>query len=328
MSAFGIAGRVSFISVRSRVYLYNMNLEKFNINLNGTLSGHQNPVFALAISSVDPNALFTGGNDKGVVEWDLESNSFKRILCKVGSSVYALLSIPGTSLLAIGMRSGQVLVVDTQNQSLKANLKVEHGAVFSIKTIPGKQEMIAIGEEGYAYVWSLENFELLYRFKVSNTTVRVIEVDKNNSTVAFGDKNGEIHLYHAHDFQEFKKRKVHELPVTSLQFDPAGNLLSGGRDAKLYKLDANLDTIQDIVPHMFTVYGISMNIEENLIATVSRDKTLKVWRLEDLALIKNISRDRGYDSHYLSINNMLWDQDRIFTVSDDKTIKLWKVVPE
>lgn len=107
------------------------------------------------------------------------------------------------------MRSGQVLVVDTQDQSLKANLKVEQGAVFSIKTIPGKKEMIAIGEEGYAYVWSLENFELLYRFKVSNTTVRVIEVDKNSETVAFGDKNGEIHLYHAHDFQEFKKRKVH-----------------------------------------------------------------------------------------------------------------------
>src|SRR5690606_8241478 len=89
MSAFGIEVDIPFISVQSRVYLYNMNLEKININLNGTLSGHQNPVFALAISSVDPNILFTGGNDKGVVEWDLQSKSFKRILCKVGSSVYS-----------------------------------------------------------------------------------------------------------------------------------------------------------------------------------------------------------------------------------------------
>ncbi len=328
MSAFGIEADIPFISEQSRVYLYNMNLEKININLNGTLSGHQNPVFALAISSVDPNILFTGGNDKGVVEWDLQSMSFKRILCKVGSSVYSLFPIPGTSLLAIGMRSGQILIVDTESLSLKANLKVEQGAVFSIKTIPGKQELIAIGEEGYAYVWSLESYELLYRFKVSNTTVRVIEVDKKGSSVAFGDKSGEIHLFHADDFREVKKRKVHELPVTSLQFDPFGNLLSGGRDAKLFKLDSNLDTLQEIVPHMFTVYGIALNSEENLLATVSRDKTLKVWRLEDLALIKNVSRDRGYDSHYLSINNMLWDQDRIFTVSDDKTIKLWTVVPE
>jgi WD40 repeat protein len=96
-----------------------MNLENNEINLLGTLTGHQNPIFALAVSSINPDTLYTAGNDKGVVEWDLKSMSFKRLLCKVGSSVYSLLSIPETSLLAIGMRSGQLLVVDTNTQTLK-----------------------------------------------------------------------------------------------------------------------------------------------------------------------------------------------------------------
>lgn len=303
-----------------------MNLENNEINLIGTLIGHQNPIFALAVSSINPDALFTAGNDKGVVEWDLKSMSFKRLLCKVGSSVYSLLSIPETSLLAIGMRSGQLLVVDTDTQTLKANLKTESGAIFSIKTIHAKKELIAIGEEGMAYVWSLENFELLYRFKVSGTTVRVIEVQQSGSVVAFGDKNGEVHLFNSEDFQEIQRKKIHEMPVTSLQFEPSGNLFSGGRDAKLYKLNPNLDVVQEIVPHMFTVYGIELNKEKNLIATVSRDKTLKIWNLDDLKLIKNISRDRGYDSHYLSINAFLWDADRIITVSDDKSVKIWQEV--
>jgi len=302
-----------------------MNLDKNDINLVGTLTGHQNPVFALAISSINPNQLFTGGNDKGVVEWDLESMSFKRILCKVGSSVYTLLAIPESSLLAIGTRSGQIMIVDTEDQSLKANLKTESAAVFSIKTIPGKNELIAIGEEGVAYVWSLENFELLYRFKVSETTVRVIEVQDTGDFVAFGDKNGEVHLFNSGDFQEIQRKKIHELPVTSLQFDQNANLLSGGRDAKLFKLNSELEVIQEIVPHMFTVYGIELNKEKDLFATVSRDKTLKVWRSDNLKLVKNISRDRGFDSHYLSINALIWNNDRIITVSDDKTIKIWKV---
>lgn len=303
-----------------------MNLENNEINLLGTLTGHQNPIFALAVSSINPDTLYTAGNDKGVVEWDLKSMSFKRLLCKVGSSVYSLLSIPETSLLTIGMRSGQLLVVDTDTQTLKANLKTEIGAIFSIKTIHAKKELIAIGEEGMAYVWSLENFELLYRFKVSETTVRVIEVQQSGSVVAFGDKNGEVHLFNSEDFQEIQRKKIHEMPVTSLQFEPSGNLFSGGRDAKLYKLNPNLDVVQEIVPHMFTVYGIELNKEKNLIATVSRDKTLKIWNLDDLKLIKNISRDRGYDSHYLSINAFLWDADRIITVSDDKSVKIWQEV--
>lgn len=301
-----------------------MSNENKDIELLGTLTGHQNPIYTLAVSATDPNTLFTGGNDKGVVEWDLESMSFRRILCKVGSSVYSLYSIPESNYLAIGLRSGQLMIVDTINQSLVASLKTEQGAIFSIKTIPEKKELIAIGEEGYAYVWSLESFELLYRFKISETTVRVIEVSNRGGLIAFGDKNGFIYLYHAGDFQEITRKKIHELPVTSIQFDLNDRLFTGGRDAKLFQLDLNLEIQKEIIPHMFTVYGIALNPEKRLLATVSRDKSLKIWRLEDLGLIKNISRDRGYDSHYLSINSFIWANHRLITVSDDKSVKVWK----
>ncbi len=303
-----------------------MNADTIEVSLEASLTGHQNPIFTLALSKTRENILFTGGNDKGVVEWDLETMSFRRILCKVNSSVYSLLTIEDTSLLAIGMRSGQIMIVDADSQSLKANLQVEKGAVFSIKTIPEKKELIAIGEEGVAYVWSLETYELLYRFKVADTTVRVIAVQPSSKTLAFGDKNGEIHLFSAKDFQEIEHQKIHELPVTSLVFENDDYLLSGGRDAKLYKLNANnLTKIQELVPHMFTVYSLENNTEYNLIASVSRDKTLKIWRTEDLSLVKNISRDKGYDSHYLSINAMIWNKNRIITVSDDKTVKIWRL---
>src|SRR5690606_39003174 len=117
-----------------------------------TLTGHQNPIFALA-HDAQRNCLYTGGNDKGVVEWDLSTFSFKRVLCKVGASVYSLLRIPDSPWLAIGLRSGEVLIVDVNEQSLRARLRVQSGAVFSIQYIAAKKELIAIGEEGTAYVW-------------------------------------------------------------------------------------------------------------------------------------------------------------------------------
>jgi len=294
------------------------------ITLVSTLTGHQNPIFTLA-QPEHTNLLYTAGNDKGVVEWDLSTMSFKRILCQVSASVYTLLAIPDTTLLAIGMRSGQIMIVDRETQSLRANLSTENGAVFSLQIIPSKGELIAIGEEGVAYVWDLARFELLYRFKISDTTVRVIAIDPNGEFLAFGDKQGVIYSYSLADFELVSKQKIHDLAVTSLLFQQ-GYLFSGARDAKLMKLKpANLSIEKSITAHMFTVYGIDQSFSDDLLATVSRDKTMKIWRADDLALVKNIGRDRGFDSHNLSINAFLWKDEYLYTVSDDKTIKVWKI---
>ncbi|MGO1519904.1 MAG: WD40 repeat domain-containing protein [Sphingobacterium sp.] len=301
-----------------------MNSKQIDVTLAATLTGHQNPIFALALD-FQGTTLFTGGNDKGVVEWDLTSFSFKRILCKVDASIYSLLRIPDSPWLAVGLRSGEVLIVDIHEQSLKARLHTQSGAVFSIQYIPGKKELIAIGEEGTAYVWTVDGFQQLYRFKVSETTVRVIAISEDANQLAFGDKNGQVYLYSASDFQLIQKQTIHSMPVTSLLFN-RGSLLSGGRDAKLFRLHARtLHVEHELVPHMFTVYGLAPGKSGELIASASRDKTLKIWDHADLRLVKNISRDRGYDSHLLSINNLLWRGDYIFTVSDDKTIRVWRV---
>ena len=38
------------------------------------LTGHGNPIFTLELSQ-KPGILFTGGNDKGLVEWSLKNNA-------------------------------------------------------------------------------------------------------------------------------------------------------------------------------------------------------------------------------------------------------------
>ncbi|MCL7989372.1 WD40 repeat domain-containing protein [Sphingobacterium sp. lm-10] len=294
-----------------------------DVSLLHTLSGHQNPIFTLAIGA--SNTLFSGGNDKGVVEWDLHTMQFRRILCAVTHSVYALHHIPNTDLLAIGLRSGEVMIVDYVQQKLVAKMKTESGAVFALQAIPEKSELIAIGEEGVAYVYDTIHFKLLYRFRVSKDTVRTIALDSVASTVYFGDKAGAIYQYSLADYEPMQQALVHTMPVTSLCL-VGKQLLSGGRDAKLYQIATPDFAVQhEITPHMFTVYGIVSNADQSQIATASRDKTWKIWDPKTLTLLKNISVDRGYDSHKLSINTILWHEQRVYTAGDDKTIKVWDV---
>lgn len=296
-----------------------------DISLSKTLVGHQNPIFALS-PGLDEKTIYTGGNDKGVVEWDLESGSFKRILCAVPASVYVFELLAEAGILIIGMRNGEVWFVDIAEQKLLQKVQTEKGAVFALAVLPEKRELIATGEEGMAYVWSLDSYELLYRFRVSDTTVRVIELYKNTTQVAFGDKNGFVHLYDTTDFREISKQHIHSLPVTALARTEL-SLLSGGRDAKMVRLaPQDLSVQQSLTPHMFTVYAILPHPVLPIIATVSRDKSIKIWEEPSLALLKNVSIERGYDAHRLSINTAIWVGQQLITAGDDKLIKVWQVV--
>ncbi len=296
-----------------------------DIVLQDTLTGHQNPIYILESDEVN-GILYSAGNDKGVVEWDWNTLKFRRILCAVQSSVYALHVIPNTDFLAVGMRSGEIYIVDTIQQTLRAKLKVDSGAVFSVKSLPGKQELIAVGEEGKAYIWSLANFELLYTFKIADTTVRVIAIDEDAQFLAFGDKNGYVHISNTEDYHPVAVKQIHEKAITSLCF-MQGSLFSGARDAKMYKLSyPGLEVQAGITPHMFTVYGILDLNNSSCFSTVSRDKTIKIWN-QDLKLQKNISRDKGIDSHFLSINSQAYHHQLglLATAGDDKMIKIWRL---
>jgi len=299
-------------------------MHSITVSLSKTLSGHRNPIFAVE-KGPDMDTVFTAGNDKGIVEWDLPTGKFRRVLCAVPASVYAmhLLSVSGS--LAVAMRNGEVWIVDTENGHLQQKLSVESGAVFAVRAIPGKQELIAVGEEGFAYVWHLRNFELLYRFRVSDTAVRTVETDNGQRLLAFGDKQGAVHLHAMDDFREIRRKPVHKLPVTALLAAENG-LYSGGRDAQLYRLDkADLSVLDSITPHMFTLYGILQHPEKPVLITVSRDKSIKFWDRDSLRLLKNVSAEKGFDAHRLSINAacLHGTPPQLITVSDDKLVKVW-----
>lgn len=293
------------------------------ISLHGTLAGHQNPIYTLEVDT-DNHILYSAGNDKGIVEWDLTEMKFKRILCAVPASVYCLKIIPGTDWIVAGMRNGELFVIQRTETELVAKLKVEKGAIFDVQFLASKNEIIAIGEEGKAYVWCLDTFQLLYTFQVSKDRVRTMAVSTDEKLIAFGDKEGWVYIYDAHSFHPITVEKIHEMAIASMLFDD-DHLYTGGRDARMYKLElTSLKKQNELTPHFFTVYGIT-GLSDGLI-TVSRDKTIKVWD-KDFRLLKNISRDKGVDSHHLSINSMAYDGELklLCTAGDDKLIKVWLV---
>ncbi|RYY32540.1 MAG: WD40 repeat domain-containing protein, partial [Sphingobacteriaceae bacterium] len=73
------------------------------------LTGHSNPIFTAELSQ-KPGILFTGGNDKGVVEWSLETMEFIKVMFPVPASVYAIHCPEGFPYMFAGLRTGDVVV--------------------------------------------------------------------------------------------------------------------------------------------------------------------------------------------------------------------------
>jgi hypothetical protein len=90
-----------------------------NIRNIATLSGHQNPIFTVE-NSQKAGILFTGGNDKGVVEWHVKKPGFIKVLFPVKTSVYSLHCPISEPILLAAERSGQVDVFNFEEQKIVA----------------------------------------------------------------------------------------------------------------------------------------------------------------------------------------------------------------
>jgi centriolar protein POC1 len=290
------------------------------------LTGHSNPIFTLELSQ-KPGILFTGGNDKGLVEWSLENNSFIKVMFPVPTSIYAIHCPTGYPLMFAGLRSGEVLVFNFIEQKITHRLRHHVKPIFDIKSSVKKDELLIASEDGTVSVWNLNTLELVHTIAVSNDTVRCITINPEENRVAFGCRDNRIVVYDLNDYSPIKALIGHTMAVFSLQYSPNGEyLVSGSRDAQVKIWDnKTYGLIHNIPAHLFAVNHIAFHQTLPYFATASMDKSIKIWDAAEFKLRKIISREKGYDSHVLSINKLAWNANQLLSVSDDKKVICWDI---
>jgi centriolar protein POC1 len=303
-----------------------MNQQMITVQKAAELTGHSNPIFALTLSQ-KPDILFTGGNDKGVVEWSLKTNSFIKVMFPVIASIYAVHCPENYPLMMTGLRNGEVLVFDFVKQQLLPGLRHHRKPVFDIKSINSKKELLVASEDGTVSIWNLDTLQLVHTLKVSADTIRCISVSPDEKQVAFGCRDNDIKIYDLEDYTLIGTLKGHSMAVFSLQYSPDGSyLVSGSRDAQVKIWNtATFELIQNIPAHLFAVNHIAFHPTEPYFATASMDKTIKLWGSDDFKLYKVIGREKGYESHRLSINKLAWHNGQLLSCSDDKLVIIWDI---
>lgn len=292
--------------------------------LHTTLTGHRNPIYALA-ESAKPGILFSAGNDKGIVEWSLNKMEFIMVKWPINSSAYCLCSYE--HLLFAGERSGKITCFNFIEQKLVWNEIIHQKPIFDIKILKKKNELLVCSEDGSISIWSLSNFKEIKRIPLSNQTIRKIGVHPEENIIALACKDNRIIIVNTNDYSIINSFEAHLPSTTSISFHPNGDyLISGGRDAQLKVWDTkDYQLIKQIPAHMNSIYKIAFHPTMPIFATASQDKSIKIWDAENFKLFKILSFEKLGVGHKHSVNDLIWTRDghQLISTGDDCQIHIW-----
>jgi len=107
-----------------------------------------------------------------------------------------------------------------------------------------------------------------------------------------------------------------------------GRLLSGSRDARLKIWDTRSGYAlgQEVVAHLYAINHLDLSPDGKHFVTCSMDRSVKVWELDEVRLLKVIDRAR-HAGHGTSVNRVLWTSfhEQLLSASDDRTISVWNI---
>ena len=299
------------------------------IKVKNTLNfrGHRGSIYGLT-PGIDKEIFYTAGGDGWIVEWNLANPDNGKLVAKTDSQLFSMHCLAQQETFIAGNMNGGLHWINPKNPSVNKDILVHKKGVFGF--LETNNQLFSIGGDGFLIKWDTNSRRPLESLQVSHAPLRSITYDALRQQVAIGSSDQGIYWVDVQNMTVNDSiNEAHDNSVFALGFSRDGSqLFSGGRDAQLIsRLAISPFTIQKKLPaHWFTINAIAVHPRLPLLATGSRDKTIKFWSIPDLDLLKVIQRPKD-PGHSNSVNRLLWmhDGEILLSAGDDKLVKAWEM---
>ncbi len=291
--------------------------------------GHSGAVYALS-KGFSEEQFFSVGGDGSLVEWTLSSDTGKMV-AMFNEPVFSICVDENHSTIYCGTQVGNLYKISYSKEEKPQSLIIHRGAIFEIKIF--EDNIYTIGSDGMLAEINRADFKFQIAWKISYSGLRTFELDSMNRCYYIAGQNGLIFKF---DLQSKASGLVYSIESQKTIFTIALDVSSytlyiGGMDALLRALDIRncKELAEPIKAHWFTINSIKIIEPHALIATSSRDKSIRLWEMETLKLIKEISISK-YNGNERSVNNLLWmeSSNLLISASDSKLVKSWKIIED
>jgi WD40 repeat protein len=287
-------------------------MPKLRFSKQNAFLGHQQSVYCL--SSDSQSGFFSAGSEGKMVHWPSIHSSDGFLFAQISEAVFSLKAV-SPDLIFAGTQSGTLYRLERAKEPVLIPLMQK--GIFDIQ-LDDVGNLWVAGGSGTLFTFT-QDLELLGQLKLSQKSLRTITFDSQNEWVV-GSSDG--HIYS--QFQDPKQ--ISEMSVFQIKSNFEGGWICTGRDAQLRILDSAFEEIQKVNAHWFTIHALSISPSGKMIASGSMDKSIRIWKRQNLELLLSIGNRAG-TIHKSSVNALLWmDEETLISCSDDAQIYCWKII--
>lgn len=287
-------------------------------------TGHSSPIYSLT-KSLDKSVLFSSSSDGFIASWNFDEGKPEKLIIKTSSPIYSIELCESKNLLLAGNVNGEIHIVDLKSKTEIKLLKVFSSGIFCVKC--SEEFFCATSADGHVAIGFLEDLEITHVIKVGDFKVRQAAFDKQATSLFLACGDGTIAVFDLKNHIFTSRFIAHNLSANCVLSVSDKVLVSGGRDAHIkiwHHTKKSWSVFKSIPAHNFAIYQISYNPTLKIYATVSRDKTVKLWD-ENFEILARLNKE-NYEGHLNSVNTILWANDyTIASAGDDRSIIIWKI---
>jgi WD40 repeat protein len=237
-------------------------------------------------------------------------------------SLYATFSNDGKYVASIDFHGNVRIWEMSPNKYLNFFGDIKDEDAKSIKFSPSTFR-IAIGNySGSIRIWSLVDGSLVAELLGHTDTVNTLEFPGNDEVILSGSSDKTIKIWDLEDGSSITRDTGS--PVLSVTFSPVDNIFTSALSdgyAQIWEFE-DFTQILTLAGHSDSVNGVAFSPDGTLLVTVSKDKTIRLWRVEDGALLAILnSQFELFDVVFSPDGTILvsigWEGAQLWAVSND-----------
>ncbi|KAG2369907.1 WD40-repeat-containing domain protein [Suillus spraguei] len=288
------------------------------------LPGHRTDVRTLCLSSDDQ--VLASASNGSLKLWNLKTTACIRTM----DCGYAICStfLPGDRHIAIGTKSGEILIYDLASSALTDAVKAHSSTVWSLHVHPDEQVLVSGSADKEVKFWEFErnvshNDEVKKSMTLNHTRtlkmsdeVLFVRYSPNGKLLAVALLDSTVKIFYQDTLKFFLSLYGHKLPVLAMDISDDSKLIvtcSADKNVKIWGLDfgdchksifaheesvMQFENIQKLDGHHSEIWAFAVSNHAKFVVTGSHDKSIRVWEKLDEPLFLEEERERELEQIY------------------------------